>query len=315
MAHVLGSTPTTSPAIGQFLILCGSHANLLISSFFPTASVANPLITDTAETIFNIDFDFITWIAGAAVPGLVAVVILPPFFSWVCGARYDGALVKSQAAEQLDAMGPMSGKEVQLLTVLIGCLGMWMMGSTTGLPETFVALGGLVVLLFLGTLSWDDVVRNHKAWDSFFWLSGMVLMAEQLSALGLSHFIGQSCSTLLASTSLSPITSVLCLGLLYFFSMYLFSSITGHTVAIVGPFMEVGKSLKAPPYLVTALLAYFSAMSACLTNFSSGPPVMYFGHGYISQGRWFKIGFVVAGLYIFIYYTIGLAWFKLLGFF
>ncbi|RKO91390.1 Sodium/sulfate symporter [Blyttiomyces helicus] len=318
MTKVLSSTPSTSPATGQFLILCGSHANLLISSFFLTATVANPLIASTATATWGhaaIDFDFVSWFLGAIVPGGIVVVILPIFFKWVTKAKYNPADVVGQIDAQLDALGPLTLAEKQLGFVLVGCLLLWMTGSSTGIPETWVAMTGLVVLLLLGTVSWDEVVSNSKAWDAFFWLSGMVLMAEQVSSLGISRFIGQHCARMLATAEVSPVSASLLLGLLYFFSMYIFSSITAHIVAFVGPFMEAAKVLGCPPYLVTAILAYFSATSACLTNFSSGPPVIYFGQGYITQARWFVIGLAVAGISISVFFTVGLAWWKVLGFF
>ena len=37
-------------------------------------------------------------------------------------------------------------------------------------------------------------------------------------------------------------------------------------MAIVAPFMEAGKSLGVPPFLCTAVLAYFSALCACLVS-------------------------------------------------
>ncbi|KAJ3028037.1 hypothetical protein HDV00_010691 [Rhizophlyctis rosea] len=167
MSHVLNSTPTQNPAIGQFLILCGAHSNLLISSLFPTATVANPLIAETAETLFHIDFDYITWVAGAAVPGVISVCVLVPFFRWVCGARYDGVGVRRRAEEELKGLGGLSRREGQLLGVLVGCLGGWMSGGYTGVPETFVGFVGLVALLMMGTMTWEDVIRNHKGglWD------------------------------------------------------------------------------------------------------------------------------------------------------
>ncbi|KAJ3039027.1 hypothetical protein HK097_002962, partial [Rhizophlyctis rosea] len=105
MSHVLNSHPTTFPEIGQFLILCGSHSNLLVSSIFPTATVANPLISSTAETLFHIDFDYISWVAGAAAPGLVSAAVLVPFFRTVTGAEFDGVVVRRRAEEELKGLG------------------------------------------------------------------------------------------------------------------------------------------------------------------------------------------------------------------
>lgn len=78
------------------------------------------------------------------------------------------------------------------------------------------------------------------------------------------------------SLGLGPTLSVLILGLIYFYSMYIFSSLSGHILAFVGPFMSAGKALGGDDYLITAILCYFSTLSGCLTNFSSGPIVIYY---------------------------------------
>jgi DASS family divalent anion:Na+ symporter len=248
MSKVLHSTPLRNPAIGQFLILCGTHANLLISSLFLTATVANPLVSDHAEDILGIDFDFDDWFIGGVVPCALLALILPPFFAWFSGAatQYQSDEVQKDARRELDAMGPMSVKEWQLVGVLGMCLVLWVTNDQTDLPETFVALLGLCVLLCLGTMEWADIVDNGKgkqlcnfflyrrlwfpwnlpivfatysAWDSFFWLSGMVLMAEQLSALGLTKWFGNWCARLLVKSGITPLGSAMCLALMYFFSM------------------------------------------------------------------------------------------------
>ncbi|KAJ3412053.1 hypothetical protein HDV05_001333 [Chytridiales sp. JEL 0842] len=288
MCQVLGSTATRNPAIGTYLILCGSHANLLISSFFLTSTVANPLISQHAEDILEIDFDFGDWSLGALLPGGVMAIILPYLFAWISGAgfTYDGKMIQTEAKQELSRLGGVKRKEWELVAVLGICLVLWVTNDHTGLPEAYVGLLGVCVLLVLGTLDWSDVADNGKAWDSYFWLSGMVLMAEQLSALGVTKWFGRWCASLLAdddvtrtplslntisrATATNPVFAAMSLGIMYFFSMYLFSSITGHIVAFSGPMLEAGKSVGAPPFLMTALLAYFSALSACLTNYSSG---------------------------------------------
>ncbi|KAI8854785.1 Sodium/sulfate symporter [Chytridium lagenaria] len=211
-------------------------------------------------------------------------------------------------------MGRPSLKEYQVMGVLGVCLVLWMLIDDLGIPEAFVSLCGVAALLFMETISWDEVVRNDKAWDSFFWLSGMILMAEQLSFAGVTHWFGNLCAELLSSVE-SPVLAAVLLALLYFISMYFFSSLTGHIVAMVPPFMEAGKLLQTPRFLQTGLLAYFSALSGTLTNYSSGPTVIYFGQGLITKPRWFLIGLLVSFFYMAVYLSFGLAWWKYIGWF
>ena len=70
--------------------------------------------------------------------------------------------------------------------------------------------------------------------------------------------------------------------------------------------MEAGKAIKAPPLLMTAFIAYFSGLCGSLTNYSTGPSVMYFAMGFWSQRSWMFIGLAVSFLYIGVYLSVGM---------
>jgi divalent anion:Na+ symporter, DASS family len=98
--------------------------------------------------------------------------------------------------------------------------------------------------------------------------------ADQLSSLGIARWIGGVVSSGLAG--LPPLGACVVLAIIYFYSMYLFCSLTGHIIAFVGPFLEAGKALGAPSYVLLALLSSFSTLCGCLTNYSTGPLIIYF---------------------------------------
>lgn len=51
-------------------------------------------------------------------------------------------------------------------------------------------LTGTVVLLLGEVLTWDDVKSEKGAWDTLVWFSALVMMAGQLSTLGLIPWFG-----------------------------------------------------------------------------------------------------------------------------
>ena len=69
----------------------------------------------------------------------------------------------------------------------------------------------------------------------------------------------------------------------------------------------------APPHLMVALLAPFSNLCGCVTNYSTGPVIIYFGLGYVPAARWFRIGFLMSLYHLAIWLGLGLLWWKLLG--
>ena len=95
--------------------------------------------------------------------------------------------------------------------------------------------------------------------------------------------------------------------------MYGFSMLTGHITALAGTFFAVAAGAGAAPMLIVPLIAAFSNLCGCTTNYSTGPVVIYFGMGYVPTGRWFKIGFLVSLFHLVIWLGLGMMWWKLLG--
>jgi DASS family divalent anion:Na+ symporter len=41
---------------------------------------------------------------------------------------------------------------------------------------------------------------------------------------------------------------------------------------------------------------------------------VYFGVGYIGQSTWWKIGLIMSAVNVFVWLTVGMVWWKLIGF-
>lgn len=319
IATTLGSSPESSPELGQYLILVGSHANLLSASMFLTGMAANPIVVAKANMLFpKLNFDFMTWLKGSILPGITCAILLPILLRWtLCIDKLDKTKtnqtdngVIKHAQIELEKMGSVSRKEWQLCFVLSSCLCMWITASFTGIDATLVALLGIVALLHMGTISWKDVSTNTSAWDTLFWLGGFITIAQQLSEAGASKFLGNQISLTIKHLSLPAVPS---LAIAYFLTTFMFSSLSAHVVAFVGTFLDAGHVLSANPLLLTAFLAYFGSLAGCMTNFSTGMAAMYYATGYVPRSKWFLIGLQMGMFYLFVYFTVGLTWWKFLG--
>ncbi|ORX60323.1 hypothetical protein DM01DRAFT_1157731 [Hesseltinella vesiculosa] len=318
IASTLGSSPQSNPALGGYLMLVASHANLLSASMYLTGMASNPIVVAKANQLFpHLNFGFMTWLLGSSVPALCCAICLPLILYRFCGMadqkKYQvtsGDEITNHARDELMAMGYMSLKELQLCFVLLGCLGLWITANITKLDATLVALLGIVCLLHLGTISWKDISSNTNAWDTLFWLGGFVTIAQQLSDTGASAYLGDCISNVIKQHQLPPVPA---LALAYFLTTFMFSSLSAHTVAFVATFLEAAKSLGAHAQLLTAFLAYFGALGGCMTNFSTGSAAMYYAPGYVSRSMWFIVGLKIALFYLLVYFSIGMSWWKILG--
>ena len=309
LSHALGSRAEDQPRrAGEYLCLCGAHLNLVAAATFLTGMAANPLIAK--ET--GIDFDWGTWLLGSIVPALVSFLVLPLFLLKLAPPELtDAQGARSQARSDLDEMGPWTRTEKTMLGVFVLMVGLWASKPLHGLHTTTVALTGVGILLVTGAEKWKDMKGNAAAWDALIWLGGLISMADALRNLGFISWFAEAMKD--EVVGMDPLAALLALVLVYFYSMYGFSMLTGHIKAMVAAFFLVAVGAGAPPMLTVALLAYFSNLCGCLTNYSTGPVVIYFGLGYVESARWFRIGFLVSLLHIAIWLGVGLPWWKFLG--
>ena len=295
LSIALGSTPTSNPKkAGEFLTLVGSHANLITAAMFLTGMAANPLVSKAVEDIFGIEFGWGTWALGAVVPGLISLALLPLLiFKLSKPTLSDTKSAQVEARKQLDVLGAkLSLKEGVMLGVLILLLVLWSTKFLHGMSTTLVAWVGVSIMLVTNTQNWNDIISNKKAWDTLIWLGGLLTMANLLKTYGFIDWFVTHAETQVIG--FSGLTTIILLGLIYFYSMYAFSMLTAHISAMVSVFLAVVLAAGGYPMIAAAIFAYFSNLSGCLTSYSSGPVIIYFGLNYVQTPKWFTIGFIVS---------------------
>jgi len=180
-----------------------------------------------------------------------------------------------------------------------------------GLDYVVVALVGICVLLICGVLDWSDLIAERAAWDVFIWYGGMLRLAEALGETGITKRFAETASSF--TTGWRWAAALALLALIYFYAHYAFASISAHALAMYLPFLIVIIAAGAPTVLAVVLLAYFSNLSAGLTHYGTTPGPIFFGTGYVTQQTWWKIGLIASIPNILVWSTVGLLWWKILG--
>ncbi|KAJ1678925.1 hypothetical protein EV182_003072, partial [Spiromyces aspiralis] len=298
-------------AVGAFLVMSAAYANLVSSSLFITGMAGNPILAYKAGEILGIEVGFVQWLVGTIVPGLCIAGIMPlvlyHYYAPVLAVSSLHERVKHETRE----LGPISAKEVGLSLVLLGCLVLWVGTPVFAIPSTVVAYTALVTLILLDILEWKDIANNRAAWDSFFWLACFIVLAEQLTALGVTHWLGEYMASHLGNAS--PLMSCVALSLTYYFSTYFFSSITSHLVALAGPLLSAAGELGCQPHLAFVLFAMFSSLAAVLTPFSTGTMAIYASLQFVPRKDWFLVGLLMTATMLAILFTVGMLWWKAIG--
>jgi len=315
LAISFDSTPEkhSQRLIGSFLVLVAYYANLITSAMFMTAMAANPLIVTILHKA-GISITWGQWALAASLPGLLSIIIVP----YVVYKLYppeikDTPQAKAMAIDHLKKMGKMSKHEWTTLAVFFVLIFLWIFGEHYfGLESTIVALFGVSIFLLTGVLTWDDIKKEHEAWDTLIWFSTLVMIATYLNEFGLINWMSTHIQHLMSGTEWWVAWPLLVL--LYFYSHYLFASNTPHVTSMFAAFLSVGIALGTPVYLMALSLAYCSSLFACITHYGTGCAPILFGSEYVNIKNWWKMGAIVSVIFLFLWIVIGSLWWKVLGF-
>jgi DASS family divalent anion:Na+ symporter len=315
LAISFGSSPErhSQRLIGSYLILTAYYCNLITSAMFVTAMAANPLILSIFLNV-GLTISWGTWALAAIVPGILSLICIP----WIIYRLYppeitDTPEAKAIAQKHLAEMGKIG--KYEWITLIVFCLliFLWIFGeSLMGIESTAVALLGVCILMITGVLTWDDIKREHEAWDTLVWFSTLVMIANFLTQFGLTEWISHHIHYFLSGMHWAAVWPLLIL--IYFYSHYFFASNTAHAASMLPALLTVGIALQIPPYLIAFSLAFCSSLFACLTHYGTGCAPILFGSEYVNLKTWWKMGFIVSIVFLFIWIGIGACWWKILGF-
>jgi DASS family divalent anion:Na+ symporter len=215
------------------------------------------------------------------------------------------------ARDRLAELGAMKRSEWIMLGTFILLLVMWIFGGTLGIHSTTAAIAGLGILLVTRVLTWEDVLDERNAWDTFIWLAALVMMAAALNDLGLIPWFSGRVGGLFEDTGWLP--AFLAISLIYFYSHYFFASHTAHISSMYAAFLGVALAVGTPPLLAALVLGFFSNLFGSMTHYGSGPAPVLFGTGYVTLAAWWKLGAIVSVVNIVIWLGLGGCWWKILG--
>jgi divalent anion:Na+ symporter, DASS family len=313
VARGFGSEPgPTASRIGAFLMKTLYHGDLVVSAMFLTAMAANPLVAEMARQASGTDVTWTAWALAASVPGAIGLILVPLAISRLCPPTLtDTRRAQVLASDRLHAMGPMTRAERMMLVAFSLVFVLWLSTPWHGLATTTVALLGLTMLLLTRVLAWNDVLDEKGAWDALIWFGGLVMLAGQMEKAGLMQAFARSTAELVGGWPWW--WALAALLLVYMYSHYAFASLTAHVTAFFPAFFAAAIGLGAPPLLAALSLGFFSNINAAMTHYGTGPAPIIFGAGYLTQGQWWRVGFLMSLLHVVIWLPIGLLWWKAIG--
>lgn len=312
----------TQSKIGTYLSLVNYQANPISSAMFITATAPNPLVVDLVAQATNMEISltWTQWALGMFLPGICAMFIMPLVIYFLSPPTIRQTPNASKfAKERLAELGAMKRAEKIMLGVFLLLLALWAgaLGLFFGisLNATTVALLGLSLVLVSGVLSFDDVLKEKTAWNTLVWFSALVMMATMLGKLGVTQFLAEALGGLASSMGLGEISVMIFLSLAFLYAHYFFASTTAHISAMFFVFYSAGLALGAPPLLYAFIMITSSNIMMALTHYATGTAPVIFGTNYVTLKRWWGVGFVISVVDMLVMISVGLIWWKFLGFY
>jgi DASS family divalent anion:Na+ symporter len=312
IAELYDSQPgETARRLGAYLIVAVYQSICVTAAMFFTGQASNPLAAQIAGQ-FGFDVTWAGWFAAGVVPGFLSLAIVP----WVVMKLYPPEIrhtprAREFASGELRRMGPMTRQEWMVAAVFVTVCAMWVTSGWHKIDITITALCGGAALLLTGTLTWEDVVRERAAWDIFIWYGGLLRLGKALNDAGSTTAFAQGIGGVFAGMEWPALLALSIL--IYFYAHYAFASITAHILAMFPAFLALLAAKGAPLGIVVFGFACSANLAAGLTNYGTTPSPMFFAHGYVPFGAWWRIGAIVSVVNLLIWGIVGVAWWKVIG--
>ena len=297
---IFDSTPENEPRkLGSYISWVAIAITCVTSSMFLTALAPNLLAVDLINKGTG---NVISWSAWASImlPLMIPLFLLTPWLVYVVypPTQKQSPEAPAWAAEELKKLGAITVKEYLMAGLAIFALVLWIFGKEFGVHSTTAAIAVVSVMVLANIITWDDVISNKAAFNVLIWFASLVAMASGLKKAGVLTWIGNTAEPYLVN--MSPTTLIISMLLLFFVLHYFFASTTAHTTALMPIFLAIAIKLMTPEQLVpfSILLAGSLGVMGIITPYATGPSPIWYGAGYISQGRWWALGAIFGAIYL-----------------
>lgn len=316
LSSALHSEPDdgTARKFGAYIMQIEYQANAITCAMFMTAMAGNPMAVELAAKTIGVEITWSAWATAAIVPGLLSLLLMPYLLYKLYPPEiHEMPHAKQMAVEALEKMGPMSWMEKVVLAVFVGSLALWATSSLTHMNATGVGMLAVTVLLLTNVLTWQDVLQEKGAWNTMFWMGSLIALAGALSSSGFIKVVADMTGAAIQSAGLSWLAAFIILVLIYVYSHYAFASVSAHIGAMYAAFLAVAVAVGTPPLLAAISFAALSNIMIPLTHYGGGAAPILYGAGYVSQGTWWKLGFIIVTVNLVIWLGIGSLWWHVIG--
>ena len=293
--------------IGGYIMWTALAATCVTSSMFLTALAPNLLALELAQKTAKVEISWMQWFTAFAPVGIVLLIAVPLLVYFIYPPEVkSGEEVPKWAGTELGKMGSITRNEIVLAILVIIALSLWIFGGKY-VDATTAALVVISLMILTGVVTWDDILANKQAWNTLAWFATLVALADGLNRVGFVKWFATAIAGHMSG--FSPTLAMVVLVVVFFFTHYMFASITAHVTALLPVMLTVGSTVQGlPMQQFTMLLLLTLGLIGILTPYATGPSPVYYGSGYIPSGKFWQLGAIFGVIFIVALLVIGVPW-------
>ena len=293
--------------IGSYLMWVAIATTCVTSSMFLTALAPNLLALELVQKTAKISITWTQWFLAFAPVGIALLILIPLITYWIYPPEVkSGEEVPKWAGEELAKIGGLSGREITLGVLVLIALALWIFGGDY-VNATTAALLVISLMLVTKVVTWEDITANKAAWNTLAWFATLVALADGLNKVGFVKWFADGVAANMVGYP--PFTAMVVLVLVFYFTHYLFASITAHVTALLPVMLAVGTTVPGLDMAQFSLLLCLTlGIMGMLTPYATGPSPVYYGSGYLPSKDYWILGGVFGVLFIAAFLLIGLPW-------
>jgi L-tartrate/succinate antiporter len=301
----------SSRRIGSYIMWVAIATTCVTSSMFLTGLAPNLLAIEMVNKTAKVSLTWTRWFVAFLPIDILLLALIPVVTYWLYPPDVKaGDAVPKWAGEELAKLGSLTKREITLGVLVLLALGMWIFGGDY-INATTAALVVISLMLVFGVVSWDDIVKNSAAWNTLAWFATLVALADGLNRVGFVKWFADTIGAHMGG--FSPFTAMILLVLVFYFTHYLFASITAHVTAMLPVMLAVGMTIpgiNVPEFAL--LLCLTLGIMGVLTPFATGPSPVYYGSGYLPSRDYWRLGAIFGVFFIAVMLICEVPWLALM---
>jgi L-tartrate/succinate antiporter len=297
----------SSRKIGGYLMWVAIAATCVTSSMFLTGLAPNLLAIELISKTAKVSFTWMDWFMAFAPIGVILLLAVPLLaYVFYKPEIKGGNEVPDWAKGEIAKMGGLTQREILLAVLVVLALGLWIWGGDF-INATTVAIAVIALMVLGKVVSWDDILANKQAWNTLVWFATLVALADGLNRVGFVKWFAETIGGQMAG--FSPMVAMILLVAVFFFTHYLFASITAHVTAMLPVMLAVGMGIPGIDIRTFALLlALTLGIMGILTPYATGPSPVYYGSGYIPSKDFWRLGAIFGAIYFAVFLLVAMFW-------